>query len=350
MTSYENLNVVHPDITDVNISVAKQGQVEFTILQQFGFCVAIDGTLNADFYKIPLNFQQADGGVHDASAATASDVSANLMYQALQTSTIGYLADTVSGAEDDEILIDTSGWEGSGLVGTSVGGTSAGDQILKGILGPMLTGAWGSEGVGNATDIVPAVADTNHDSNGDNLDHKLVTGLSSTLENALHDAHDEPIQHLLNQVQDLSGAIGSNLDAARHLGLITGTDLSTNAVAAYSGQTFWMKVYLDVDFITDTTAVSDYEDTLSDGNALEDDEGSNVNDQANLVARTASESADVNYGSLDTVFLNNFKGEVHVASGFKSFGNGSDTDSIEIAPETNVIKVRVPILMKFPVA
>ena len=350
-SDYKSLHLLCPDITEVETAVARTGQVEFEILEQFGFAIEVD-SIDKNFYKIPIDLTQNEK-VHDANAADAADASGTLIFNALKNTTVGYLQD-ISGSPVDEI--EVGAWSASTLVGTSSGGEEVGQQIVKGILGPMFTDNWGAEGIGNESEVALASDHVeSYNAAGTELDHKLAAGLAATLDSATHEAHDETIQHLLDQVMDLSANIGSHLEAARHLELFADNvnDVSANNVAAYANQHFWMKVYLKVTFDGTASSVTDYEDENLTGDVLVDDDDQGVasgDNKANLVKKTADASATTVFGSLQPKFLAAFKGEVTTAGGSTKVYNGAGTDDgVTIADSAELDNIRIPILFKFPV-
>jgi len=349
MTS--SLNVLFPDITEVDVSVAQKGQVEYLILQQFGFAFEANQTIPASFYKIDMDCNQESGAIYNGNA----DASGSLIFDALKDVTAKYLVD-VSGDE----TVDAGAWSGSGLNGTADASGNIGEQILKGVLGPMLTDTWGSEAIANPLAIHNSGNMGSYDSTAQTLDHKIAAGLAETINTADPAAHDEVIGHLLDQVKDASGSIANDLEAARALSLVGATDLSATGVEAYSSQVFWMKVYLDVKFDgTPEGTVTDYEQNVSSfdsNNALADDdnEGAATNDSfANLVKKTAASGENVTMGALQPNFLDAFKGHVkHSTNTTVDFGSAGGLDSTNhgIADDAVVNEVRIPLLVKFTVA
>lgn len=343
---YSDLNVLFPDVTNVDVSVAEKGQVEFEILRQFGFAIEVNTELEKDFYKINIDCNQSSGAVYNGGA----DASANRLFEGMKDTTIGYLNDA-SGNE----TVESGAWSLSGLNGTAVGNGNVGDQILKGILGPMLSDTWGSEAIANPTEIHDPNDVTTYNASGSTLNHKLAAGLAATINGASAVAHDEVISHLLDQVRDASNSIANYLDAARAMDLIQPTDLSANAVSAYADQVFWMKVYLDVAFDGTPEGVADYEQSgITDG-PLDDDDDEAVSgdNNANLVKKTASSDSTV-MAALQPNFLDSFKGHVKHTSNattsitqFGSTGVGSANHNIPV--DATVDEVRVPILLKFTV-
>lgn len=344
MTS--SLNVLFPDVTEVDVSVAQKGQVEYLILQQFGFAFEANQTIPASFYKIDMDCNQASGAIYSGQA----DASGSLIFDALKDVTAKYLVD-VSGDE----TVDVSGWSQSGLNGTADASGNVGEQILKGVLGPMLSDTWGSEAIANPLAIYNAGNMGSYDAAGTTLDHKIAAGLASTINTATPDAHDEVIGHLLDQVKDASGSIANDLEAARALSLVGATDLSATGVEAYSSQVFWMKVYLDVAFNgTPEDVVTDYEDGITAPLDDDDNEGAATDDSlANLVKKTAANTENVTMGALQPNFLDAFKGHVkHSTTTTVDFGAAGGLTSSDhgIADDAVVDEVRIPLLVKFTVA
>lgn len=347
---YSDLNVLFPDVTNVDVSVAEKGQVEFEILRQFGFAIEVNSELNKDFYKINIDCNQSSGAVYKGGA----DASANLLFEAMKTTTVGYLNDA-SGNE----TVEHGAWSLSQLNGTAVGSTNVGEQILKGILNPMLTDTWGDEAIANPTEIYDSNDVTTYNASGSTLNHKLATGLAATINGADAAAHDEVITHLLDQVRDASNSIANYLDAARSMQLFDDNvnDLSKNAVSAYADQVFWMKVYLDVAFNGTPEGVTDYEQSgITDGPLDDDDdEAMSGDDRANLVKKTASSDSTV-MSALQPKFLDAFKGHIkHTSDGgatesITHFGStGVNSTNHNISDDAVVSEVRVPILLKFTV-
>jgi len=344
MTS--SLNVLFPDVTEVDVSVAQKGQVEYLILQQFGFAFEANQTIPASFYKIDMDCNQVSGAIYSGQA----DASGSLIFDALKDVTAKYLVD-VSGDE----TVDVSGWSQSGLNGTADASGNVGEQILKGVLGPMLSDTWGSEAIANPLAIYNAGNMGSYDAAGTTLDHKIAAGLASTINTATPDAHDEVIGHLLDQVKDASGSIANDLEAARALSLVGATDLSATGVEAYSSQVFWMKVYLDVAFNgTPEDVVTDYEDGITAPLDDDDNEGAATDDSlANLVKKTAANTENVTMGALQPNFLDAFKGHVkHSTTTTVDFGAAGGLTSSDhgIADDAVVDEVRIPLLVKFTVA
>ena len=56
-SDYKSLHLLCPDITEVETAVARTGQVEFEILQQFGFAIEAN-SIDKNFYKIPIDLTQ----------------------------------------------------------------------------------------------------------------------------------------------------------------------------------------------------------------------------------------------------------------------------------------------------
>lgn len=347
---YSDLNVLFPDVTNVDVSVAEKGQVEFAILRQFGFAIEVNTEIEKDFYKINIDCNQSSGAVYNGGA----DASANRLFEAMKNTTVGYLNDA-SGNE----TVESGAWSLSNLNGTAVGSTNVGEQILKGILNPMLTDRWGDEAIANPTEIHDPSDITTYNASGSTLNHKLAKGLADTINNASPEAHDEVISHLLDQVRDASDSIANYLDAARSMQLFDNndTDLSKNAVSAYADQVFWMKVYLDVAFDGTAENVTDYEQSgITDG-PLDDDDDEEVSgdNRANLVQKTASSDSTV-MAALQPKFLDAFKGHVkHTSDGgvtesITQFGStGANSTNHNIPDDAVVSEVRVPILLKFTV-
>lgn len=344
MTS--SLNVLFPDITEVDVNVLTKGQVEYVILRQFGFAFEANQTIPASFYTIDIDCNQSTGAIYNGNA----DSSGNLIFEALKDVDAKYLVDNTA---DD--TVDVSGWSESGLNGTAVSSKPIGKQILNAVLGPMLSETWGYEAVANTNEIALAEGHSDsYDEAGSELDHKIAKGLADTISSASASAHDEVIGHLLDQVKDASGSIATDLAAARALSLFAdnNTDLSANGVEAYAGQVFWMKVYLDVAFGgTPDDAVTDYEQTIT--GVLDDDDDDtpvNSNGDANLVQKSSATDT-VTYNALRPKFLDAFKGSVTAGGVTVDFGEGQNTSgSSSIAQDAAVTQVRIPLLLKLTVA
>jgi hypothetical protein len=341
-----SLNVLFPDITEVDVSVAQKGQVEYLILQQFGFSFEANQSIDKAFYKIDMDCNQASGAIYSGNSADASGA---LIFNALKDVTAKYLVDV----SNDE-TVDVSGWSESGLNGTADASGNIGQQILKGVLGPMLSDTWGSEAIANPLAIYNSGNMGSYNPVATTLDHKIAAGLASTINNAIAPAHDEVIGHLLDQVKDASGSIANDLEAARALGLVDASNTSATGVEAYANQVFWMKVYLDVAFDgTPEAPVTDYEDIITPPLDDDDDEGDATDDnKANLVKKTATSGEDVTMNALQPGFLDAFKGHVkHSGTTTVDFGSAGGIDSTNhgIADDAVVNEVRIPLLVKFTV-
>lgn len=358
--SNQNLNVLFPDVTEIDIDVTDAGAVEFELLQQFGFAVEVQ-EIAKDFYKIDMNTDQSGNQVYSGNAVTT----ASSFYTALKETKMKYLVDSPS-----DQTIDVSGWTESGL--TDNGNMTVahdtfdnvGQQILHGIVSPLFTGEWSKNGVEGANQRAIAL-DSDHSeahnsaSTATHLDHKLAQGLYETINGASDEAHDEIIQHLLTQVIDGNSDVQNKLEAARKIGLVDPSSNSASGVDAYAGQDFWMKVYLDMN-LGGVPSVTDYEQDISgstfDPNEAlrdDDDEGAASDDnQANLVRKTAGTAA-VLFEDLNSDFLTAAKGEVRTSSGDVKVYRGNDTEEnvgVAIGSSTQISLVRVPILFKFHVA
>lgn len=355
--SNTNLNVLFPDVTEIDIDVTDAGAVEFEILQQFGFAVEVESIQNT-FYTIDMDTDQSGNQVY------SGNVSSNTVpfAIALKRTKMKYLVD-LSGDQ----TIDVSGWTASGL--TDNGNMTVahdtfdnvGQQILHGIVSPLFTGEWSKNGVEGANQRAIALDSGHnelHNASATQLDHKLAQGLYDTINNASAEAHDEIIQHLLAQVIDGNSDVQNKLEAARKLGLIDSSSNNATGVAAYAGQDFWMKVYLDMN-LGGVPSVTDYEQDISGSSfdpneALrdDDDEGAASDDnQANLVRKTAGTAA-VLFEDLDTNFLSAAKGEVRTTNGDVKVYRGDNTSEdvgTTIGNSTQISLVRVPILFKFHV-
>ena len=341
-----SLNVLFPDITEVDVSVAQKGQVEYLILQQFGFSFEANQSIDKAFYKIDMDCNQASGAIYGGNSADASGA---LIFNALKDVTAKYLVDV----SNDE-TVDVSGWSESGLGGTADASGNIGQQILRGVLGPMLSDTWGSEAIANPLAIYNAGNMGSYVAAGTTLDHKIAAGLASTINSASNPAHDEVIGHLLDQVKDASGSIANDLEAARALSLVGATDTSATGVEAYANQVFWMKVYLDVAFNgTPEAPVVDYEDNITEPLDDDDNEGDATDDnKANLVKKTATSEEDVTMNALQPGFLDAFKGHVkHSSTTTVDFGSAGGIDSTNhgIPDDAVVNEVRIPLLVKFTV-
>ena len=358
--STQNLNVLFPDVTQIDIDVTDAGAVEFELLQQFGFAVEVL-EIAKNFYTINMNTDQSGNQVYSGNAVST----ASSFYTALKETKMKYLVDS-----PNDQTIDISGWTASGL--TDNGNMTVahdtfdnvGQQILHGIVSPLFTGEWSKNGVEGANQSAIALGiDHNEPHNASptatHLDHKLAEGLKETINNASAEAHDEIIQHLLTQVIDGNSDVQNKLEAARKLQLVDSSSNSANAVEAYAGQDFWMKVYLDMN-LGGVPSVTDYEQdisgsTFNPNEALrdDDDEGADPNDnQANLVRKTAGTAA-VLFEDLNSDFLTAAKGEVRTSNGdVKVYRGNNTTEDVgtTILPSTQISLVRVPILFKFHVA
>lgn len=349
--SHTGYNLLHPDVTEVDIAVAKEGAFEYAILQQFGFAIDVNTELTANFYTLGLNFEanQMHDGTKDASGVP--------LFNSLKNVTMKYLADQAT-ADDD---IEMSEWSASSLSGNADDNGPAGQQIVKGIINPMLAdGNWGV-GALDSNNYGVIAPDTTGQSLGDStesIDNKIASGLAATINNTPTAAHEEIVGHLLDQVIDASGsdAINSNLAAARELGLVGVSDTSGTEIQAFANQYFWMKVYLDVAFDGTAGSVTDYEQDISGGNGtlpmdvsqpLFDDDDDTVDGKANLVQKTAGEQR-VNFSDLDSTFLSAFKGELVLQDNTRVvYGNGGSL--VTPADDAQVKTVRVPILLRFNV-
>lgn len=353
--SNQNLNVLFPDVTEIDIDVTDAGAVEFELLQQFGFAVEVKEIAKA-FYKIDMNTDQSGNQVYSGNAATA----VSHFYTALKETKMKYLVDSPS-----DQTIDVSGWTASGLTDNNNMTVDhdtfddVGQQILHGIVSPLFTGEWSKNGVEGANQRTIAL-DTDHsethDPAGTHLDHKLAQGLYDTINSASAEAHDEIIQHLLAQVIDGNSDVQNKLEAARKIGLVDSSSNSASGVEAYAGQDFWMKVYLDMN-LGGEPSVTDYEQDISGSSfdpneALRDDDDQGAADddnQANLVRKTAGTGA-VLFEDLNSDFLTASKGEVRTTGGDVKVYRGNNTvEGSTILPGTQIDLVRVPILFKFHV-
>jgi len=370
--------VLFPDVTNVDVDVFAKSQLEYAILEQFGFFISTGGTVDADFYKAKVSLDPADANM-------VSDVSANptKIFNALKTVQIGYLAD-VSGTGD--IIENTA--DGNWEVASGLGADSTvtvqpnvdnkiGDQILNGIIGPLFTGVWGSSAVeeSNRGLLVDAtnsyVADP---ATGIALDHMIARGLGATLNNATADAHDEVLNHLVDQLIDANpGSYPENADEA-----ITGTDASGGLTLQadgstleniYADQKFWMKVYLDLNLNQASSSnylnlADDYQQDISGGGSFNpnnvlatDDDDSPLNDdgKANLVSKTLSTAITV--ADLNEDFLGVFKGSLKTHTGGSAgvFTGSSHTHdysstSTPTPGASEVVEVvRVPVLIRLDV-
>lgn len=355
--STNDLQVLFPNVTEVDVDVFGQNQIEYAILQQFGFW--IEASVDSDFYTIGLDIAESASTLYKDGSV---DASANKIYTALSASKIGYLADELPSVDPD--LIETAAaWTSSTLTADATNvivqpatNNKIGDQILNGIIGPMFTGVWGSSAVepSNRTKLVSQTGSYN--ANGITLDDLMAKNLAATLNTASAAAHDEVLGHLLDQVIDISGTdnVTNNVEALEELGLT----VDTSGVAAYATQDFWMKVYLDLNLNQATTSSyldvsADYEQSLTGAMIDDDNDGvADNDDNANLVSKSAS--GKIVFADLNDTFLNNFKGEVHTAGGFKSYNSAAADETgagvtVSIADDAEIQKVRVPLLIKFNV-
>lgn len=350
---YTDLDLLFPDVTQVDVSIAQKGQVEYLILQQFGFAFEVNSLLDKNFYTIDMDCNQASGAIYKSGTAQSN---ASHLFEAMKDSTAKYLND-VSG--DEVITVDP--WSTTTLVGTADASGNIGDQILKAVLNPILTDKWGTEAIANVSEIYSSGNMSAYDSDVATLDHRLAKGLALTISSASDAAHDEVIGHLLDQVKDASGSIATDLEAARAMSLITAPALDANGVAPYAQQDFWMKVYLDVDFNGAAESVTDYEQDVSGfdpNNALADDDNEGAggaadsDSQANLVKKTASTGDAVTMNAIQPTFLDKFKGSIkHSGTTTVDFGaaGGLNSTNHGIADDAEVNVIRVPVLLKFHV-
>jgi len=362
--------LLFPDVTQVDVDAFANAQIDYSILQQFGFYVSTVNDVAPNFYQVGVTLEPSANNL--VASASANPVS---IFNALKTVNIGYLNDLTS----DPDVVETNNWGSSNLTADETNvteqpaagaGHTVGSMILNGIIGPMFTGIWGSSAIEKSNR--DALVDTTglYDASGIALDHKIAKGLADTLGTASLAAHDEVLGHLLDQLIDDNAGITNQQQALQYSDASGGLGLNAdgNTESVYANQDFWMKVYLDIN-MNKTDAASDYI-TLSDdyqhdisgssfdsNNVLntDDDDGSLANDgKANLVTKTLEQAMTV--ADLNSTFLDAFKGEIIVQeqSSYGTFDGATETAdysaSQSITNTSYAIKtVRVPLLVRMNV-
>lgn len=359
--------VVFPNETEVDIDVFGSAQMDYEILKQYGFYFSTVNEIPANYYKVGITL---DPSANNLVVPNSIQVNPDHIFDALKTVNIGYLGDLTNVPD----AIETNTWESSTLTKDTVNvsiqpdtpaGHKISEVILNGIIGPMFTGVWGSSAVEISNRDILADSGSTYDISGINLDDKITKGLTDTLENASLDAHDEILNHLVNQVIDTSNneAPQNIQEALQYTDASGGLGLNAdgNPENVYRNQNVWMKVYLDVNLNEAVSSMylflsPDYQQELQNVLGTDDDD-LNLNDdeKANLVKRVLSEAIKVE--DLNETFLSKFKGQI-VTQDQSSYGvfDGPTEDVYdysegETAPGTDTIKkVRVPFLIKFKIA
>ena len=359
--------VVFPNETEIDIDVFGSAQMDYEILKQYGFYFSTVNEIPADYYKIGITLNPSANNLVVPNSIRVNPIH---IFNALKTVNIGYLGDLTNIPD----AIETNTWESSTLAKDTVNvsiqpDTPAGHKIshliLNGIIGPMFTGIWGSSAVEISNRDILVNSGFTYDASGINLDDKITKGLTDTLLNASLNAHDEILNHLVNQVIDTSNneAPQNIHQALTYTDASGGLGLNVNGLPenVYRNQNVWMKVYLDINLNEAVESMylflsPDYQQELQ--NVLgTDDNDFNLNDdeKANLVKRVLSEAIKVE--DLDETFKNKFKGQI-ITQNQSSYGvfDGPTIDTFDYsegqpAPENFIIKtVRVPFLIKFKIS
>jgi len=359
--------VVFPNETEVDIDVFGSAQMDYEILKQYGFYFSTVNEIPADYYKIGITLNPSANNLVVPNSIRVNPIH---IFNALKTVNIGYLGDLTNIPD----AIETNTWESSTLAKDTSNvsiqpNTPAGHKIshliLNGIIGPMFTGVWGSSAVEISNRDILVNSGFTYDASGINLDDKITKGLTDTLLNASLNAHDEILNHLVNQVIDTSNneAPQNIHQALTYTDASGGLGLNVNGLPenVYRNQNVWMKVYLDINLNEAVSSMylflsPDYQQELQDVLGMDDDD-INLNDdeKANLVKRVLSEAIKVK--DLDETFKNKFKGQI-ITQNQSSYGvfDGPTIDTFDYsegqtAPENFIIKtVRVPFLIKFKIS
>ena len=367
MSDQSGNQVVFPNETEIDIDVFGSAQMDYEILKQYGFYFSTVNEIPANYYKVGITL---DPSANNLVVPNSIQVNPDHIFDALKTVNIGYLGDLTNIPD----AIETNTWESSTLTKDTVNvsiqpdtpaGHKISEVILNGIIGPMFTGVWGSSAVEISNRDILLNSGFTYDASGINLDDKITKGLSETLLNASLNAHDEILNHLVNQVIDTSNneAPQNIHQALTYSDASGGLGLNVNGLPenVYRNQNVWMKVYLDINLNEAVESMylflsPDYQQELQNVLGTDDDD-LNLNDdeKANLVKRVLSEAIKVK--DLDETFKNKFKGQI-ITQNQSSYGvfDGPTIDTFDYsegqtAPENFIIKtVRVPFLIKFKIS
>lgn len=342
--SHHEHDILFADTTAVEIKAYTKQQLHFEILQQYGFWIDVNN-VDKNFYKVGIRDEtesQLDNGT--IFNPNIVDVSANLIFEALRQTTIGYLQDA---SGDEDIGVHGAGYSASDLSDNdTVLGSSAspsdplriGEHIVKGVMGAAFTGNYGPHPI-EPSNRNRLIADVNaaYGSEPNSLDDKIATGLADTLTNANNSAHEEAIDALLGQMRD-AGQTDHNVIATHF------TDLSYNvAYPLYKEQNFWMKVMLTIKlneaFDANFMVLTDHD---------QDDE---VNSE-NLVTPTYKGDQtgyQMKVNDLNATWVAAFKGTInHTDDG--TANPSSITDADTTGKENKVLSsLVVPLLLRFNV-
>ena len=359
--------VVFPNETEVDIDVFGSSQMDYEILKQYGFYFSTVNDIPANYYKVGITLNPSANNLVVPNSIQVNPIH---IFNALKTVNIGYLGDLTNIPD----AIETNTWDSSTLTKDttnvsiqpdSPNGHKISEVILNGIIGPMFTGVWGSSAVQISNRDILVDSSQTYNASGINLDDKITKGLTETLVNASLNAHDEILNHLVNQVIDTSNneAPQNIYQALTYTDASGGLGLNVNSQPenVYKNQNVWMKVYLDINLNEAVSSMylflsPDYQQELQNVIGTDDDD-LNLNDdeKANLVKEVLSEAVKVK--DLNETFLNKFKGQI-ITQNQSSYGvfDGPTIDTFDYskgqtAPSNFIIKtVRVPFLIKFNIA